>query len=90
MSRLDDIKARLEAATPGPWRDEGAYSDPRIEPNVVGLGDDGGCSDPECCGGASYHIELTTANGALIAHAPEDIRWLLEQLAASQEGGPTP
>lgn len=22
------------------------------------LGDDGGCNDPECCGGTNYHIEI--------------------------------
>lgn len=28
----------------------------------ITLEDDGGCSDPECCGGASYWIEISCPN----------------------------
>ena len=55
-------------STPGPWvvlpYGEG------IGPGVVTLGDDGACNDPECCGGPTFHVEISEANAKLIAAAP--------------------
>jgi len=54
--------------TPGPWVvlpfGEG------IGPGVVTLGDDGACNDPECCGGPTFHVEISEADAKLIAQAP--------------------
>lgn len=29
---------------------------------TVGMGDDGACGDPECCGAASYRLEIHCKN----------------------------
>lgn len=63
--------------TPGPWTWTGSEF-AASRGNVLELGDDGGCSDPECCGGPSYHIEVSEDDARLIAAAPE----LLEALEA--------
>ncbi|MCZ1014039.1 hypothetical protein [Streptomyces noursei] len=64
--RLTEIAARVAAATPGPWLQ-------RSDAGIV-TDSDGhplavfGTSGPHC------------ADAAFIAHAPEDVPWLLEQL----------
>lgn len=59
-------------ASPLPWRVGAGYR-PHIKDaengDVVELGDDGGCNDPDCCGGASYHIELDEQDAAFIVLA---------------------
>jgi hypothetical protein len=84
--RLAEIRARLDAATPGPWTTDRSP-----------LADDGNSAwFPEC----GYFYEVTAprlqkyvaeayghepADAELIAHAPADIAWLLgevERLAA--------
>ena len=80
MSRLEEIKARAEAATPGPWQwreDEPAslvhVTDPRLHPwNVLKAPDWG----------------PTLADAAFIAAAREDVPWLLaevERLTAERD-----
>ena len=78
MSRLDEIEARLEAASPGPWE-------------VVTGGWQ--VRGPECniCGVFHHHVQIhdggrnVTDNPAerdaeLIANAPADLRYLLERV----------
>ena len=85
--RLAEIRVRLEAATPGPWfatscpdkhSDDGpdfwlidAVPSPNQETEVAEI-----CHKP---GGKSGH------NADFIAHAPEDIAWLLEEVKRLQE-----
>ena len=92
---LAAIRQRAEQATPGPWEfryatgikrqaftRKGDGELKRIERKdepVVSLGDDGACGDPECCGYTSYHVECSQDNGDFIAHAREDIPFLLKQ-----------
>lgn len=69
------------ATTPGPWTYEyrdgfyGFYG-PRVTPRgqptpVAVIEDDGGCSDPDCCGGPSYFFSVGDEDARLIAAAPE-------------------
>jgi hypothetical protein len=70
--RLQEIRARLDAATPGPWqdvdRDDPAWirvMQPREFPNEwTTIATCGFCSDAR-----------------FIAHAPADIAWLLDEVA---------
>lgn len=76
MTRLDEIRARLEAATPGPWE---AYH--ARFPNAYGEGFwrvDG----PHERG---YEGGFERADADLIAHAPEDLRLLLAVAEAAKD-----
>lgn len=82
-----EIRARLDAATPGPWRvspspsgtrwiDAGTY-DEVISPASV-----------DCmryCYGGTSDINLSVADADLIAHAPDDLRRLLDALDAAEQ-----
>jgi hypothetical protein len=80
QERVDAIRARVEAATPGPWRcsnrGDGSASVYRHDDDFgdEALVDDGLC--PHIRG------EVRAADGPFIAHAREDIPWLLNQLEA--------
>lgn len=58
--RLQEIRARLDAATPGPWE--------KTSPNVV-----------VAAGDVVAGVPLTN-NADLIAHAPADLAWLLDEV----------
>lgn len=69
MSRREEIAQRVEAATPGPWRDQSEHM--TVYQDFVTL---------------DYFLRCATqsqvlADAALIAHAPEDLRWLLDENA---------
>ena len=88
MTRLDEIHARLDAATPGPWEWAGASGD------CVFVGDhcqtDHGwkhapCFDvePSVVGSWGYDadgVTMTIPDATLIAAAPADLRYLLERV----------
>lgn len=77
MTRLEDIAARLEAATPGPWRVYGAnYIDAGPNTNLIANGSVPALGDAE-----------------LIAHAPADLAALLavvREVAALADSLETP
>lgn len=89
--RLDEIRQRLAAATPGPWHasraqwdDELLISTNQPEPRLGYAGWNGlaiacGCTDQPDEG-----LQVARCNAAFIAHAPTDIAYLLEQLATVQ------
>lgn len=66
MTRLEEIKARADAATPGPWDNETdwEYVCPSNE------GEDA----PPICG------DCNRRDSTFIAHARADIPWLLESV----------
>ena len=68
--RLNEIRARLDAATPGPWR---------YAPNPLGgiVDSDGRYIIAPYCG---YGDERDMPDVLLIAHAPADIAWLLNEV----------
>lgn len=77
MTRLDEIAARLEAATPGPWEAYGT-----TVAAMTGPGDCGGCSglpspehEPSCLWSEIAGADEPDAE--LIAHAPADLSSLL-------------
>lgn len=76
--RLAEIRKRLEAATPGPWRVErDNIESENIHPDL--LADDPGM-DPD--GGWTVAENVQRYKDAeLIANAPADIRFLLDLLA---------
>ena len=67
------IRARLEAATPGPWR----MSD---EESIVGPGWE------EIVGGKDFFF-WSDGDQRLIAAAPDDLRYLLAEVAAAEARG---
>jgi hypothetical protein len=82
MSRLDEIRARLKAATPAPWKlDDGNWQVEREENRsfVCDLRDTPGEDPRFACEVHAYD------NGELIAHAPEDIAWLLAKCERYRE-----
>lgn len=76
VTRLEEIRARLNAATPGPWR----TSWRGIDPDVVSI--EGGICHAEDCDCDGPDLVLAEADAAFIAHAPEDIAFLLARVAA--------
>lgn len=79
MSRLDDIEARTELATPGPWR---SARDPRGGDYLIFD------NDPSPYGPTPIVLEGKDRNGGVlhgddaefIAHAREDVPWLLARV----------
>lgn len=69
--RRAEIEARLRAATPGPWEAIGFDNKAR---HIVWVGDDG----DEEVGDIGV---IRSEDAALIAHAPADLRALLDALA---------
>lgn len=74
MTTIDAIKARCEAATPGPWRAI-ERGNSVMSHGVVTVAYDGLPQQNVCAG-----ISPKTGNAAFIAHAREDIPYLLEQI----------
>lgn len=72
--RLQDIRARLDAATPGPWErwKDGMRVWSRVPPDA-----------PFGVDVADVYASHATAD--LIAHAPEDIAWLLAEVERLQD-----
>jgi hypothetical protein len=64
--RLQEIRARLDAATPGPW--------------IIHEDEETGQLDPWDDDGM-HPILDSQSNADLIAHAPDDIAWLLQEVA---------
>lgn len=67
----DEIKARLEAATEGKW--DNSTNERSEHPSVIytDIDDEGSLIVAEC---------RTVKDGDFIAHAPTDIKWLLEEV----------
>lgn len=79
-NRLLEIKERLQAATPGAWKvretDEDSFDD---TPGVTT--EDGRYVAQTSYDGLSHTCRPTMyADAEFIAHAKEDIEWLLERL----------
>jgi hypothetical protein len=84
MTRLDEIAARVDAATPGPWERGITTDGTRRVATIL----DGSTSGVEI---EDIHTPYdpiatseTAANADLIAHAPEDIAALLDIVRAAQ------
>ena len=76
--RLREIQERVEKATPGPWsREKPPYVDGWPQGSVIG-GTVGKQTIYTHHTGGTY----PSADANLIANAPADLKWLLEQLAA--------
>jgi hypothetical protein len=98
---IEDIKQRTSKATPGPWEytwgdgikklaftrkgDGELKRFPRNDQPIMVLANDGGCSDPDCCGGPIYTLQCSEDDGQFIAHAREDIPFLLEKIRELEE-----
>jgi hypothetical protein len=80
--RLAEIRARLEAATPGPW--EWDYN--TLGSDIAEVAEPSLTCGRYCIGG-SVRIDIKADDAQFIAHAPEDIAWLLEQLADAWDEG---
>ena len=76
MTRLAEIEQRLQAATPGPWF---AHYEQDGEPTIPFVSDS---DDEEWDGRLLLNVDSDRedADAAFIAHAPDDIRYLLEQV----------
>ncbi len=78
MTREQEIEARLAAATPGPWRVVGTGTPHRGRVLVEELGRAIETIAETYCGAYEGH---GAANADLIANAPADIRYLLDEVA---------
>ncbi len=74
--RLAEIRARLEAATPGPWV--------ASEGDGATWVDSVGRNGLLVCNTGVISNRYSTANTRLIANAPADLAYLLAELAAAQ------
>lgn len=77
MSRFDEVKARLRAATPGPWEGHNLTGDTGVICHEDGIVYAGG--DILHVVGLKNHDDLR-----LIANAPADIKYLIEEHCAEQ------
>ena len=92
MTRIDEIKERLESATPGPWRpgsltNQSYHGDTGQPFTNIYTDDDRGGKHPTFgtplplvvaeAHGEGLPFEEEKANAELIAHAPADIAYLL-------------
>jgi hypothetical protein len=84
MSRVEEIRARLAAATPGPWSSGTKQSD-----TVVSLNPDVPVSTDEAnwYGGAFIGESMRSADQDLVANCPGDLDYLLDLLGALSPGG---
>lgn len=80
--RINEIRARCDAATPGPWRmiheSENYYHRPYCT-----VPRDGN-NNSVCQSFATRENKSLVANGIFIAHARQDIPWLLGELEKAQ------
>jgi hypothetical protein len=76
---LYEIKKRAEAASPGLWRFDPEGWRNRVRQNEVFYDSADGVHSVKVC------EVLHTNDGPFIAHAREDIPWLLAQLEAAQK-----
>lgn len=90
MKRIEEIKARLEAATKGPWT---RFSQDNGYNCVVAPYPDGGCFNIYNADVAANNLESdetkrghnTYNNAKFIANAPTDIQYLLFLVEAAEE-----
>ena len=71
MTRIEEIRERLDKARPGPWR---AKSEQRVVYVFAG--------DERLAGVGMAYDEKAVANADLIANAPADLAWCLDKLDA--------
>jgi hypothetical protein len=95
-NRIEEIEARLNAATPGPWTVEyetDCCGEPEYPYAIVGPSNDGVKRSPHKPGTPFYDTwhnkaseiaELNIADADFIAHSPEDIAYLLSALKTAQ------
>lgn len=91
---LSEIDARLKAATPGPWRActhlqagcrctcgfAGEVSSKSADRQIVTFGTCDLCPKEGCGCDMIHWADERVANGQLIAHAPTDLRTLLDEV----------
>lgn len=75
-AKLEQIKARLKAATPGPWGFHTSY--PAMEPTLEIISKPKQTSICDMVYGTEYDRDL-------IANAPTDLAYLLKCLSSAQE-----
>jgi hypothetical protein len=85
QSRLDDIRARLQAATSGPWVIR-RYGD---DISAIALPDDGSFGGSPCVIKADIYsdpmvLDISEEDAEFVSHAPEDIQWLLSEVERLQ------
>ena len=73
--RLQEIRARLDAATPGPWRTEG--------PCMSGDGTYGVWSEADP-GEPTIAYRMAEADADFIAHSRDDVAWLMREVGAAR------
>jgi hypothetical protein len=80
--RLDEIRARADAATPGPWE---TGSDGRYGRRVAVDPPGGEYREIAECSGYVQPTEDTVVNAEFIAASREDVPYLLDRLEASEQ-----
>lgn len=85
MSRLNDIRDRLKAASPGPWE---AEKDEVFRPGVFGPTGTGYFGEGNIVNAAKY--DNNQADVEFIAHSRQDMRLLVDALDFVLEARPIP
>lgn len=82
MSRIEEIKARLNAATKGKWIYDKSRNTHDSCVHVEGSKEEYGYIKPDRGGviGSSEWIWIKDADGEFIAHSKDDIEWLISQV----------
>ena len=84
--RLDEIEVRLNKATPGPWTEKcKKHLDYHVDAQQH-LAES--CTAPEgkrCDHASEIARDCTKVDATFIAHAPSDIRYLIDQVRALRE-----
>ena len=87
MPRLDEIRARCDAATDGPWKWGGpAHGNDGNLPHLRDLHGNDLCDFGSAGAYIDYGTPPSAEDAAFIAHSREDVPWLLEQLDDAREG----
>lgn len=68
MNRLDEIKARVDEATLGPWENADPQCIRHAEPNIY-------------AGSEEIADVYAVTDSEFIAHARQDVPWLLDEIA---------
>lgn len=81
--RVNEIAARVEAATPGPWRVAKSREPEGFNPGAIICQSDDAEFEERALAQLNYHFPHAE-DAAFIAHARDDVPYLLAALAAAE------
>lgn len=85
LQRLEELEKR---ATKGPWEEGDCHAAAITGQDgavVIGVGDDGACGDPDCCGSPTYYTTADDADIALTVESRNALPLLLDSVRRLKE-----